>query len=102
MAYDLAVRKQDPDEGIQILKRLYYDIAIAATPYAFRSLLELVDLSHILFGMDYVWLPTFLIDILMQRLKDDVWLDATSRLLVERENALDLFPRFRQHSGDDE
>ena len=25
-----------------------------------------------------------------------------SRLLVERENALDPFPRFRQHSGDDE
>ena len=97
VAYDLAIRKQDPDEGIQILKRLYYDIAIAATRYTSRSLLELVDLSHILFGTDYVWLPTFLIDILMQRLKDNTGLDEASRLLVERENALDLFPRFRQH-----
>jgi hypothetical protein len=52
VAYDLVVRKQDPDEGIQILKRLYYDIAIAATPCTFRSLLELVDPSHILFGTD--------------------------------------------------
>jgi predicted TIM-barrel fold metal-dependent hydrolase len=95
VAYDLAVRKQDPDEDIQILRRLYYDTAIAGTPYTFRSLLELGDLSHILFGTDYVRLPAFLIDIMMQRLKDDAGLDEASRLLVERENALHLFPRFR-------
>jgi len=98
VAYDLAVKKRDPDEGIQILKRLYYDTAIASTRYTFRSLLEFVDPTHILFGTDYVWLYTFLIDMLMQRLQDDAGLDERSRLLVERENALDLFPRFRQHS----
>jgi predicted TIM-barrel fold metal-dependent hydrolase len=42
---------------IDQLKRFYYDTAVSATPYAFSSLLKLVDPSHVLFGSDYPFLP---------------------------------------------
>jgi len=41
------------------LKSLYYDTALSASPYALRSLQELVDPSHILFGSDYPFAREF-------------------------------------------
>jgi predicted TIM-barrel fold metal-dependent hydrolase len=39
------------------LQRLYYDAALSSAPFALRSLQELVDDSHILFGSDYPFAP---------------------------------------------
>ena len=51
------LQEQVPQGVIAYLKRLYYDTALAAAPYALRSLDELVDVSHILFGSDYPFAP---------------------------------------------
>jgi 6-methylsalicylate decarboxylase len=79
---------------IPTLRALYYEIASTTTGYALRSLQELVDPKHILWGSD---LPF----VYGERLQEEVdhWevyngFNADERMAVERRNALRLFPRF--------
>jgi len=78
------------------LRALYYEIASTTSAFALRSLQELADPEHILWGSD---LPF----VYGERLQEEVdhWeqydgFDAASRLAVEQQNALRLFPRFAQ------
>jgi predicted TIM-barrel fold metal-dependent hydrolase len=79
---------------IPTLRALYYEIASTTAGYALRSLQELADPTHILWGSD---LPF----VYGERLQEEVdhWeeyegFDAAGRLGVEQLNALRLFPRF--------
>ena len=79
---------------IPTLRSLYYEIASTTSPFALRSLQELADPSHILWGSD---LPF----VYGERLRDEVehWehydgFNAAARLAVEEFNAVKLFPRF--------
>lgn len=78
---------------IPSLRSLYYEIASTTSGFALRSLQELADPEHILWGSD---LPF----VYGERLKAEVehWqhydgFDAGARAAIERENALRLFPR---------
>lgn len=77
------------------LKRLYYDTTSAATPYALRSLQELADSSHILFGSDYTWAPSYAVALLVQSLRRYDGFDRPTLEAVVYKNAQKLFPRFR-------
>jgi predicted TIM-barrel fold metal-dependent hydrolase len=86
-------------EVIPTLRSLYYEIASATSAFALRSLQELADPEHILWGSD---LPF----VYGERLKDEVdhWekyegFNADERLAVEQQNALSLFPRFGSSAG---
>lgn len=79
---------------IPALRSLYYEIASTTAGFALRSLQELADPTHILWGSD---LPF----VYGERLQEEVdhWqaydgFDASARLNVEQHNALRLFPRF--------
>lgn len=79
---------------IPTLRSLYYEIASTTAGYALRSLQELADPTHILWGSD---LPF----VYGGRLQEEVdhWeaydgFDAIERRAVEQQNALHLFPRF--------
>ena len=79
---------------IPTLRTLYYEIASTTAGYALRSLQEVADPTHILWGSD---LPF----VYGKRLQDEVdhWeaydgFSADQRMAVERENAVRLFPRF--------
>lgn len=85
---------------IPALRSLYYDTTCATSACALRSLQELVDTTHILWGSD---LPFFS----GKRLQAEVdhWeaydgFDAASRSAVERLNALRLFPRLAPAGGE--
>jgi len=80
---------------IQYLKTLYFDVALASTPYALRSLQELADPSHILFGSDSPFLPEPLITGMIEGLNDYRGFDVGMHTAINRENALALFPRFK-------
>ena len=76
------------------LRALYYEIASTTAGYPLRSLQEVADPTHILWGSD---LPF----VYGQRLQEEVdhWeaydgFNAGARLGVEQLNALRLFPRF--------
>jgi 6-methylsalicylate decarboxylase len=82
------------------LRSLYYEIASTTAQFALRSLQELADPTHILWGSD---LPF----VYGERLQEEVehWeaydgFDATARLNVEQLNAVKLFPRFAQAAGE--
>jgi 6-methylsalicylate decarboxylase len=84
---------------IPTLRSLYYEIASTTAGYALRSLQELADPTHILWGSD---LPF----VYGERLQEeaDHWkaydgFDAAARLGVEQLNALRLFPRFGPAAG---
>jgi len=80
-------------EVISTLRSLYYEIASTTAGYALRSLQELVDPTHILWGSD---LPF----VYGERLQEefDHWeaydgFDVPTRRSIEQLNALRLFPR---------
>ncbi len=76
------------------LKSLYYDTALSASPYALRSLQELVDHSHILFGSDYPFAPEFITGMTISELGTFDGFDDKKLRAIDKENALTLFPRF--------
>jgi predicted TIM-barrel fold metal-dependent hydrolase len=75
------------------LKKLFYECAGASFRESFLPLLELVTPRQMLFGSDYPWGRLGIqktIDGLLEQ-----GFSADDLCLIERENALGLFPRFR-------
>lgn len=91
--YDFVVTKRGPKAGTDALARLYYDTALAANPFALRSLQELVDTSHILFGTDYCWAQAWMTPLFIRALREYDGFTDEDLLRVERDSALSLFPR---------
>jgi predicted TIM-barrel fold metal-dependent hydrolase len=85
-----------PQGAITYLKRLYYDTALSAVPYALRSLQELVDPSHILFGSDWPFAPEPITEATVKGLSSyDDGFSEQDRAAIERGNALRLLPRLQ-------
>ncbi len=82
-----------PRDVPSYLKQLYYDTALSASPSAFRSLQELVDPSHILFGSDYPFAPEPLTQATVYGIGTYDGFDDQARRMIERDGALALFPR---------
>ena len=83
--------------AIEQLKNLYYDTALSATPYTLRSLQELIPISQILFGSDYPFLPKPKIKSMIKGLEEYDGFNEENRKLIEKENALSLFPRLKNN-----
>ena len=81
-------------DTINDLKRMYYDTALSASLYALHSLQELVNSSHILFGSDYPFAPEIVTRMTISGLNKFDGFDEEKLRGINRENALDLFPRF--------
>jgi predicted TIM-barrel fold metal-dependent hydrolase len=84
-----------PQGAIAYLKRLYYDTALSAVPYALRSLQELVDPSHILFGSDWPFAPEPITEATVKGLSSYDGFSEHDRAAIERGNALRLVPRLQ-------
>ncbi|MDI6874044.1 MAG: amidohydrolase family protein [Actinomycetota bacterium] len=87
-----------PKGVVAYLRELYYDTAISAAPFALRSLQELVDDSHILFGSDYPFAPELAAVATVSGLNEYPGFDEASREAVFHRNARALFPRLRMMS----
>ena len=83
-----------PDGVVPELQRLYYDTALSANRYAFRSLLELVPPAQVLFGSDYPFAPEATMTATIREL-GNLGLRPEDRRAIERENALRLLPRMK-------
>ncbi|MEU5210209.1 amidohydrolase family protein [Streptomyces sp. NPDC020742] len=82
----------DPERIAQGLHRLYYDTALTG-PSALPSLLQVVPPERILFGTDWCAAPADAVAACVRGL-DAAPLTPSQRRLIDRENALALFPRF--------
>ena len=86
-------RDKVPDGVVAELARLYFDTALSANWLAFRSLLELVECDHVLFGSDYPFAPEATMTATVNGLIE-LGLDPIDLLGIERNNAVTLFPQF--------
>jgi hypothetical protein len=78
------------------MQRQYYDSMTANGANGWQTLQAFVDPSHILLGTDHAILPARYQPIKMRELRRYKGFDEKTRLGVERENALRLFPRLRE------
>lgn len=90
------LRKRVPQGVKTYLQNLYYDTALSTTPHALKSLQEIADSSHILFGSDY---PPASEETSIESINGlNIYSDFSDadRSLIFRENALKLFPRLNR------
>lgn len=80
------------DNILPQLKRQYYDLAGSANPQAMGPLLSLVDVSHVLLGTDHPFAGREKEKAVLTGIANSS-LDARSIRMIERDNALTLFPR---------
>ena len=73
-------------------RKIYYDTASLYGPYPWPTLLKLAPVSHILFGTDF---PFFSAGDVAKGLSE-VGLKSSDLHAIERENALELFPRLKK------
>ena len=63
--------------------------------YALRALAGHAKPSHLLFGTNYVWTPSSVIPFFIKELKEYDGFSERALAAIERESALELFPRFK-------
>lgn len=81
-----------PNANLAALQKFYYDTAQAFNPYTLATFTRVVPNSHILFGTDYPFAQAATV---AKGLADYGFTPANLRA-IERDNALELFPRLRK------
>jgi 6-methylsalicylate decarboxylase len=84
-----------PNANLAALQKFYYDTAQAFNPYTLATFTRVVPMSHILFGTDY---PFAQAGTVAKGLADSGFSPADLRA-IERDNALELFPRLKARSA---
>jgi len=86
-------RAADVVDVIPTLQSLYYETASTTARYALRSLQELVDPTHILWGSDLPFVYGERLQAEVDHWEEYDGFDAAARSAAEELNALKLFPR---------
>ena len=84
-----------PNANLAALQKFYYDTAQAFNPYTLATFTKVVPTAHILFGTDY---PFAQASTVAKGLADYNFSPANLRA-IERDNALELFPRLKGRSA---
>jgi len=81
-----------PNANLAALQKFYYDTAQAFNPYTLATFTRVVPMSHILFGTDYPFAQAATV---AKGLAEFGFKPVDLRA-IERENALELFPRLKR------
>lgn len=92
--YSPVLQAQVPKGPLYYLRRLYYDTAISTSEITLGGLRRFVPASQIVFGSDYPHIQSAVLDTFTRGLDTSPVLDEADRAAVDRNNALQLFPRF--------
>jgi predicted TIM-barrel fold metal-dependent hydrolase len=82
-------------QAIDLLKRLYFDLALSATPQTAPLLLGFVGKSQVLFGSDFPFVPLQYLTMFVNYVATLIAERHDYSPLIERETALSLFPQLR-------
>lgn len=82
-----------PPDMTAALSRLYYDLPGFAVPHPLRALLAVARENHLLYGSDWPFTPTPLVQELAAALDATTLLQQAARAGMYRNTALQLFPR---------
>src|ERR1700679_1445562 len=88
----LKLNQPGAQDAISYMRRLYYDTAMAGSNYSLSSLLQLTDVSHILYGSDWPWYPEAGAQMTNQDLEASALLNDQQRRAIYRDNALGFLP----------
>ena len=86
--------KRDFADGMEQLKKFYFDLAISGTPAALPSLLTVARPDHVLFATDWPY-ATDAIAEMFTSMYEGFSLSESQRAAIDRSNAEALFPRLR-------
>jgi predicted TIM-barrel fold metal-dependent hydrolase len=81
-------------DALAYLRRLYYDTAIQSN-HSLSSLLQLAEVSHIVYGSDWPWYPESGVSETNRELEASSFVSDEDRAAIYRTNALGLLPRLR-------
>ncbi len=84
--------KRDFADGMEQLKKFYFDIALSGTPAALPSLLTIARPDHVLFATDWPYASDAIAG-MFTSMYEGYALSETQRVLIDRGNAEALFPR---------
>jgi len=87
--------KSSPATFMSLFARFWYDTALAPGPASFGSLQEIADPDKIMFGSDWPYAYDVVVDHAIHDFTEEVTLSDQDRAAIDRDNALKLFPRFR-------
>jgi predicted TIM-barrel fold metal-dependent hydrolase len=73
---------------------IFYDTALASSPFAMKALRQFAPASQIVFGTDYPMAPDAVIDTALADFEGEIANDPDDAFAIQRGNALRLFPRF--------
>jgi 6-methylsalicylate decarboxylase len=85
----------NPVEGLDLLQRFYFDIALSGSPTALPSLLEFARPGHVLFGSDWPYAPAAAVAA-FTGMYEMHQIDADRRASIDHGAAEALFPRLRR------
>jgi predicted TIM-barrel fold metal-dependent hydrolase len=86
--------RQNASRGVlTYIRQLYFDTALSPSHYAMRPVLDLAGPKHIVFGSDFPYVHAEVLDFEIQQLDGLDIFDDTTRSMVAKQNAFDLFPR---------
>jgi predicted TIM-barrel fold metal-dependent hydrolase len=83
-----------PDHVLEVLRGLYYEIALAGSANSLLPTLQVTSADHLLFGTDFPAAPERTIRHNINNFMAFDGLDSAGRTRVEHGNAAALFPRF--------
>lgn len=83
----------DPGHVAEVLRRLYYDTALAGAAHSLLPTLQVTDAAHMLFGTDWPAAPEATVERNTGNLVNFEGFGAEELAGVERANAARLFPR---------
>ncbi len=87
-------RESAPPSMREAMRELHFDLAGAPVPQLLSALLSVADIKHVHYGSDYPFTPEDSCLLLAERIASSPILTSADRVLVWRDNALELFPRF--------
>jgi 6-methylsalicylate decarboxylase len=86
--------KRDFADGMEQLKKFYFDLAISGTPAALPSLLTVARPDHVLFATDWPYANEAIAE-MFTSMYEGFSLSESQRAAIDRSNAEALFPRLR-------
>jgi predicted TIM-barrel fold metal-dependent hydrolase len=92
--YSPALRERVPQGALTYLRRLYYDTAVSTSPVTLAGLKAFVPAGQIVYGSDLPHIQGAVQDRFTAGLDGSPLFDESERAAINRENALQLFPRF--------
>jgi 6-methylsalicylate decarboxylase len=92
----LKLGQSGPKDPISHMRRLYYDTAMAGSKHSLSSLVQLADVSHIVYGSDWPWYAEASVRLTNQELEASAFFSDQDKRAIYRENALDLLPTIRR------